>query len=220
MTAWAAIICGAVFAILVGWMLMGSLKRRSGADSEPWLLRAPLLRLVLAVVSGLIALYSLLLLLAFGAEDFSLPDKANIASPVIVAATLIAGVLTAAYAVLKFRAHLLSEARGKIDAQEDQRAGDKHRADQEFALIERFSKAVGLLAAEQPISRIAGAHLVLALGDEWTSGTQRCFDVLTSHLRALGENKAIEDDSLFGPGVREEIRLITAELAVLPRQVV
>lgn len=212
-TAWAAVVCGAVFVILAIWMLVGSVKRRSGSGTEPWLLRAPLLRLVLAVVSGLIALYSLLLLLAFGAEDFSLPDRANIASPVIVAATLIAGVLTAAYAVLKFRSHLLSEARGKIDAQEDQRAGDKHRADQEFALVERFSKAVGLLATEQPISRIAGAHLVLALGDEWESGTQRCFDVLTSHLRALGENKATEDGSLFGPGVREEIRLITAELA-------
>jgi len=212
-TAWVAVVCGAVFAVLVVWMLIGSIRRRSGTGTEPWLLRAPLLRLVLAVVSGLIALYSLLLLLAFGAEDFSLPDRANIASPVIVAATLIAGVLTAAYAVLKFRAHLLSEARGKIDAQEDQRADDKHRADQEFALIERFSKAVGLLATEQPISRIAGAHLVLALGDEWKSGTQRCFDVLTSHLRALGENKVSEDDALSSPGVREEVRLITAELA-------
>jgi hypothetical protein len=194
-------------------MLIGSIRRRSGTGAEPWLLRAPLLRLVLAVVSGLIALYSLLLLLAFGAKDFSLPDRANIASPVIVAATLMAGVLTAAYAVLKFRAHLLSEARGKIDAQEDQRADDKHRADQEFALIERFSKAVGLLATEQPISRIAGAHLILALGDEWKLGTQRCFDVLTSHLRALGENKTSGDDPRFSPGVREEVRLITSELA-------
>jgi hypothetical protein len=209
-TAWAAVVCGAVFVILVLWMLVGFNRGRSGTGTEPWLLRAPLLRLVLAVVSGLIALYSLLLLLAFGAEDFSLPDRANVASPVIVAATLIAGVLTAAYAVLKFRAHLLSEARGKIDAQEDHRADDKHRADQEFALIERFSKAVGLLATDKPISRIAGAHLVLALGDEWKSGTQRCFDVLTSHLRALGEN---EDDALSSPGVREEVRLITAELA-------
>lgn len=210
-TAWSAIACGLVFVVLVTWMASGSRVRRSDLRSEPWMLRAPLLRLVLAVVSGLIALYSLLLLLAFGAEDFSLPGRANISSPVIVAATLIAGLLTASYAVLKFRAHLLSEARGKFDALEDQRADDKHRADQEFALIERFSKAVGLLAKEQPISRIAGAHLVLALGDEWKSGTQRCFDVLTSHLRALRENRAI-DDSLFSPGVREEIRLITAEL--------
>ncbi len=43
-TAWAAVVCGGVFVILVIWMLVASIKRRSGAGTEPWLLRAPLLR--------------------------------------------------------------------------------------------------------------------------------------------------------------------------------
>ena len=178
---------------------------------DAWLLRAPLLPLVLAVVLGLVALYALLLLFAFGAPDFKLPDSATAANPVLVAATLIAGALTAAYAVLRLRAHLLAETRSKLEVHGDERADDRHRSDQEVALVERFSKAVSLLAADQAISRIAGAHLILALGDEWPAGAQRCLDVLVSHLRGLRESNAFENEAV-PRGVREEVRLVTSEV--------
>lgn len=209
-TAWTAIISGAVSIILVAVVAILAARSRS---VEPWLLRAPLLWLVVAVILGLISIYSLLLLLAFDAPDFKLPTKTSVTSPVLVAATLIAGTLTAAYAVLRLRAHLLAEARGKLDAHGEERADERHRSDQEVALTERFAKAVGLLASEQPISRTAGAHLILALGDEWSrdGAQQRCFDVLISHLRGLRENQSF-DDLASTRGIREEVRLITREV--------
>lgn len=176
------------------------------------MLRAPLLPLVLAVIVGLVSAYALLLLFAFDAPDFKLPAKANVASPVIVAATLVAGALTAAYAVLRLRAHLLAEERGRLDANSDERADQRHRSDQELAFVERFSKAVALLAAVEPISRTAGAHLILSLGDEWPSGAQRCLDVLISHLRGLREKYSFAEDETGSRGVREEVRLITSEV--------
>ncbi|GAA4157943.1 hypothetical protein GCM10022286_10190 [Gryllotalpicola daejeonensis] len=133
-------------------------------------------------------------------------------SPIVVAATLIAGGLTAAYAVLRLRAHLVSEERGRLDRNEDRRAIEKHRSDQEIAFVERFSKAVALLSADQSISRIAGAHLILALGDEWPNGAQRCLDVLLSHLRGIHETHALEAESSSSRGVVDEIRLITDEV--------
>ncbi|MBJ2119404.1 hypothetical protein I6N91_00245 [Arthrobacter sp. MSA 4-2] len=203
------VLCG----IMVVVAAVVARRTRISHGGDPWLLRAPLLPLVLAVIVGLIGLYALLLLVAFGAEDFSLPATANVANPVLVAATLIAGALTAAYAVLRLRAHLIAEARGKLDVTEGERAAEKHRTDQESALIERFSTAVGLLADDHAISRIAGAHLVFVLGDEWKNGTQRCFDVLVSHLRGLRGNADLDDpDVAGGRGTREEVRLITAEL--------
>lgn len=218
-TGWTAIAAGLMCLTLV---VVSALGARSSGRSAPgfedssqqsqgWLLHAPLLPLVLAVVVGLVSLYSLLLLLAFGAESFKLPDTANAANPVLVGATLIAGALTAAYAVLRLRAHLLAETHSKLEAFGDRRAAERHRSDQEAALVERFSRAVSLLSADQAISRIAGAHLVLALGDEWPSGAQRCLDVLISHLRGLRENPAIEDETV-PRGVREEVRLITSEI--------
>lgn len=219
-TAWAAVAAGTLclFLVIVTAIVAGSARGAAstgGALSkveEGWLLRAPLLPLVLAVVAGLVALYALLLWLAFGAEDFRLPSTANAANPILVAATLIAGVLTAAYAVLRLRAHLLAETRSRLEAHGDERADEKHRSDQEAALVERFSKAVALLSADQTISRIAGAHLILALGDEWPSGAQRCLDVLISHLRGLRENNAIEGD-IIPRGLREEVRLIASEIS-------
>ncbi|WP_336705612.1 hypothetical protein [Micrococcus terreus] len=168
---------------------------------------------MLAVVAGLLAIYALILHYAFGATDFQLPATANVTSPVLVAATLIAGALTAAYAVLRLRAHLLAEARGKLDAHGDERADERHRSEQEVAFTERFAKAVALLADRQPISRIAGAHLIFALGDEWSrdGAQQRCLDVLISHLRALRDNESFEDEA-GSRGVREEVRLVTSEL--------
>jgi len=209
----AAVTCIGICAVLILVVAIAVRKGSSSREDDPWVLRAPLLPLVLAVIVGLVGLYALLLLVAFGAEDFSLPAKANAANPVLVAATLIAGALAAAYAVLRVRAHLLAEARGQLDMTEGDRAAQKHRTDQESALIERFSGAVGLLADDHTISRIAGAHLIFVLGDEWENGTQRCFDVLVSHLRGLrGDAKLDDTDAEGASGVREEVRLITAEL--------
>ncbi|WP_163165410.1 hypothetical protein [Arthrobacter sp. Alg241-R88] len=199
-------ICSLLFVAIAA---MVAARRKS---EEPWLLRAPLLWLVLAVLLGLISIYSLLMLLAFDAPDFKLPATANVSNPVLVAATLVAGGLTAAYAVLRLRAHLVAEEKGKIDARGDSRADDKHRSDLEVALIERFAKGVELLASNHAISRIAGAHLILALGDEWKRGVQRCLDVLVSHLRGLRENHSFDDEAGSSYGVREEVRLITSEV--------
>lgn len=218
-TAWTAI---AAFALCLVLMCVTAFAARPSRGSEsasitlttttaPWLLRAPLLPLVLAVVTGLIASYALLLHFAFGARDFKLSPATTGANPVLVAATLIAGALTAAYAVLRLRAHLLVETRSRLEAHGDSRADEKHRSDQEVALVDRFSKAVALLAADQAISRIAGAHLILALGDEWSTGTQRCLDVLVSHLRGLRENNTLGDEAV-PRGMREEVRLITSEI--------
>lgn len=211
-TSWTAIVCGVLCIVLttfVTWKAHKVEKRKN----DPWLLRVALLPLVLAVIFGIVTFYSLLLRFAFGAKDFALPESAGVTSPVLVGATLIAGTLTAAYAVLRLRAHLLAEARGRLDVVEDERANEKHRADREAALIERFAKAVALLADDHAISRIAGAHLVLSLGDEWSNGTRRCFDVLTSHLRGLNEQIDSDDRVLQAArGVHEEVRLITTEL--------
>lgn len=215
-TLWVAIAVGLLSLacwITVSVWIKTTRKSKETDASEPWLLRAPLLPLVLAVVSGLVAVYALILHFAFGAADFQLPAQANITSPILVAATLIAGTLTAAYAVLKLRAHLLAEARGKLDATGEVRAGERHRNDQEAIYSERFSEAVKLLADTRPISRIAGAHLILAIGDEWNSpgAQQRCFDVLLSHLRGLNSKDSLEDESK-SKSSREEVRLITGEL--------
>lgn len=215
-TASAAAGCSLVMIVLTVLMTRSARKKLTRIDASIevggiWLLRAPLLPLVLAVVFGLIALYALLLHFAFGASDFKLPSTTTGANPVLVAATLIAGALTAAYAVLRLRAHLLAESRSRLEAHGDLRADAKHRSDQEVALAERFSKAVELLAADKPISRIAGAHLILALGDEWPSGAQRCLDVLVSHLRGLRENNTLTDEAV-PRGMREEVRLITSEI--------
>jgi hypothetical protein len=208
-----AAICVVLCAVLVAVVAVVARQASGWQKGDPWLLRAPLLPLVIAVVVGLIGLYSLLLLVAFGAQDFALPATANAANPVLVAATLIAGALAAAYAVLRLRAHLLAEGRGRLDVTEGERAAQKHRTEQESALIARFSTAVGLLADDHAISRIAGAHLVFVLGDEWKNGTQRCFDVLVSHLRGLRENTGLDALGETGArGIREEVRLITAEL--------
>ncbi|WP_437773488.1 hypothetical protein [Arthrobacter sp. KNU40] len=208
-TAWVAILgAGCSLALVVVVAIIAA----RGKPGEPWLLRAPLLGLVLAVLLGLISIYSLLLLFAFDAPDFKLPATANVSNPVVVAATLVAGVLTAAYAVLRLRAHIVAEEKGRIDARGDSRADDKHRSDLEVALIERFAKAVELLASEHAISRIAGAHLILALGDEWKRGAQRCLDVLVSHLRGLRENYSFDEEAGSSYGVREEVRLITTEV--------
>jgi hypothetical protein len=218
-TVWTAATSGALCVVLVVVIIIAAeIARREQAASkggvaDPWLLRVPLLPLVLAVVAGLISIYSLILLLAFGAVDFQLPAASNVTSPVLVAATLVAGALTAAYAVLRLRAHILAEAKGKLDAHGDERADEKHRSDQEIAFTERFAKSVSLLASDQAISRIAGAHLILALGDEWLrdGAQQRCLDVLVSHLRALRENGSFEDEP-GSRGAREEVRLITSEV--------
>lgn len=215
-TLWVAIVSGAISAgaiLLVVARVWHTEKNSEESASNPWLLRAPLLPLVLAVVSGLVAVYALILHYAFGAADFQLPDQANITSPILVAATLIAGTLTAAYAVLKLRAHLITEARGKLDASGEERAGERHRNDQEAAYSERFAEAVKLLADDRSISRIAGAHLVLAIGDEWksTGAQQRCFDVLLSHLRGLNLDESF-DDEVKSRSRREEVRLITSEI--------
>lgn len=217
-TAWTAVVSGALCVLLVVVTVLAarSVQRppsTSGATTtdDAWLLRAPLIPLVLAVVLGLVSTYALLLLFAFGAHDFRLTATDSRASPVVVAPTLIAGALTAAYAVLRLRAHLLGETRGKLDLHGDARADEKHRSEQEDALVERFSQSVALLAADHAISRIAGAHLILALGDEWPGGAQRCLDVLVSHLRGLRESNSVED-SAVPRGVREEVRLITRGL--------
>lgn len=215
-TLWVALAGGAICVgstIAAGFRVRSAQKKADVNAGDPWLLRAPLLTLVFAVVSGLIAVYALILHFAFGAVDFQLPAKSNITSPILVAATLIAGTLTAAYAVLKIRAHLLTEARGRLDANGEVRAGEKHRNDQEAAYSERFSEAVKLLADARPISRIAGAHLVLAIGDEWKSpgAQQRCFDVLLSHLRGLNRDESFDDES-ESRSSREEVRLITSEV--------
>lgn len=215
-TLWVALVSGAISAIsaIILTILVTPARNPNGVTtSTPWLLRAPLLPLVCTVVPGLIAIYTLILRFAFGARDFHLPARANIASPILVAATLIAGTLTAAYSVLKLRAHLLAEARGKLDASGEIRAGERHRNDQEAAYSERFAEAVKLLADDRPISRIAGAHLVLAIGDEWNSpgAQQRCFDVLLSHLRGLNRDESFEDESQSRSS-REEVRLITSEM--------
>lgn len=218
-TLWVAIAGGVVAVVLgavaiFGPRMAGGEKQVSDSrEKDPWLLRAPLLPLVLAVVSGLVAVYALILHFAFGAADFRLPAQANITSPILVAATLIAGTLTAAYAVLKLRAHLLAEARGKLDANGEVRAGERHRNDQEAAYSERFAEAVKLLADTRSISRIAGAHLVLAIGEEWKGpgAQQRCFDVLLSHLRGLKRDESFEDESASRSS-REEVRLITSEM--------
>lgn len=218
-TVWTAIASGALCAVLVAVVAVFARvsSRREAAENrhsgQTWMLRAPLLPLVVAVVAGLLAIYSLILHFAFGATDFHLPDAANVTSPVLVAATLIAGALTAAYAVLRLRAHLLAEAKGRLDAHGDERADERHRNDQEIAFTDRFAKAVSLLADSQPISRIAGAHLILALGDEWVrdGAQQRCLDVLISHLRGLRQSESFEDEST-SRSVREEVRLITSEV--------
>lgn len=215
-TLWVAIVSGAISVgaiLLVVARVWHAQKNGEESASNPWLLRAPLLPLVLAVVSGLVAVYALILHYAFGAADFQLPDQANITSPILVAATLIAGTLTAAYAVLKLRAHLITEARGKLDASGEARAGERHRNDQEAAYSERFAEAVKLLADDRSISRIAGAHLVLAIGDEWksTGAQQRCFDVLLSHLRGLNVEETFADE-VKSRSRREEVRLITTEM--------
>src|SRR5690554_4887002 len=101
-TIWTAIASGAVCLVLIAVVsLFAEVSRRRQLDvkrssSESWLLRAPLLPLVLAVVAGLLSIYALILHYAFGAADFQLPATANVTSPVLVAATLIAGALTAA----------------------------------------------------------------------------------------------------------------------------
>lgn len=218
-TLWVAIAGGvASITLLLGALIWSRQASRTNQliddrEQEPWLLRAPLFPLVLAVVTGLIAIYALILHYAFGAADFQLPDQANITSPILVAATLIAGTLTAAYAVLKLRAHLITEARGKLDASGEARAGERHRNDQEAAYSERFAEAVKLLADDRSISRIAGAHLVLAIGDEWKSigAQQRCFDVLLSHLRGLNVEETFADE-VKSRSRREEVRLITTEM--------
>lgn len=181
--------------------------------SAPWLLRAPLLPLVFAVLAALLSIYSLILRFAFGAENFLLPKTANVTSPVLVAATLVAGALTAAYAVLRLRAHLLAEVKSRLEVHGNERADEKHQIEQEVVFTERFAKAVALLADPQPISRIAGSHLIFALGDEWRSdgAQQRCLDVLVSHLRVLCENELFEDEP-GSRGIREEVRLITSEI--------
>jgi hypothetical protein len=218
-TIWTAIASGGFCVVLIAIVaILAEISRRKLSEVKPgaresWLLRAPLLPLVLAVVAGLLSIYALILHFAFGATDFQLPATANVTSPVLVAATLIAGALTAAYAVLRLRAHLLAEARGRLDAHGEERADERHRNDQEVALTERFARAVALLADTQPISRIAGAHLILALGDEWVrdGAQQRCLDVLISHLRGLHQNETFQN----GPGsrsVREEVRLVTSEV--------
>lgn len=218
-TIWTAIASGALSVTLALIVTVAAevsrraqISKAAGAR-ETWLLRAPLLPLVLAVIAGLVSVYALILHYAFRAVDFQLPATANITSPVVVAATLIAGVLTAAYAVLRLRAHLLTEAKGRLDAHGDERADERHRSDQEVAFTERFAKAVSLLASDQPISRIAGAHLILALGDEWlrAGAQQRCLDVLVSHLRGLRQSESFEDET-GSRGVREEVRLITSEV--------
>lgn len=218
-TLWVAIASGVLSALsaLVVVITVRIRERKSSPGgpgaNDPWLLRAPLLALVLAVVAGLVAAYSLILHYAFGALDFHLPARSNITSPIVVAATLIAGTLTAAYAVLKLRAHLITEAKGKLDAHGEMRAGEKHRNDQEAAFSERFARAVSLLADPHPISRIAGAHLILAVGDEWKSqgAQQRCFDVLLSHLRGLNQSESFDNKS-ESRSSREEVRLITSEV--------
>ncbi|MDO5080123.1 hypothetical protein [Buchananella hordeovulneris] len=217
-TVWVAFIGSVCCLVFAGaaWLVDYLRRRRSGVQfsmGEPWLLRAPLLPLVLAVVAGIIAVYALILRVAFTAKDFKLPIEPNKPSAVLVAATLMAGVLTAAYAVLRLRAHLLAEVRSKLDVRGDERAEKSHQSDQEVVFTERFSKAVAFLSDEQPMSRIAGVHLILALGDEWVrgGGQQRCFDVILSHLRALGESRVIEDE-LVPRGLREEVRLITSEV--------
>lgn len=218
-TIWTAIASGVLCVVLIAVVaVLAEVSRRKLSEAKPgshesWLLRAPLLPLVLAVVAGLLSVYSLILHYAFGAPDYQLPATANVTSPVVVAATLIAGALAAAYAVLRLRAHLLAEAKGRLDAHGEERADERHRNDQEVALTERFARAVALLADAQPISRIAGAHLILALGDEWErdGAQQRCLDVLISHLRGLRQNKTFQEE-LDSRSIREEVRLITSEV--------
>lgn len=215
-TVWVAMVSGGISTVSTVFVVIWVRSAQKASEvraGDPWLLRAPLLPLVLAVVSGLVAVYALILHFAFGAVDFQLPARANVTSPILVAATLIAGTLTAAYAVLKIRAHLLTEARGRLDASGEVRAGEKHRNDQEAAYSERFAEAVKLLADERPISRIAGAHLVLAIGNEWKSpgAQQRCLDVLLSHLRGLNRDESFDDES-ESRSSREEVRLITSEV--------
>lgn len=218
-TIWTAIASGAFCLLLIAVAaILAEISRRKLSEAKPgaresWLLRVPLLALVLAVVSGLLSIYALILHFAFGATDFQLPATANVTSPVLVAATLIAGALTAAYAVLRLRAHLLAEAKGRLDAHGEERADERHRNDQEVALTERFARAVALLADTQPISRIAGAHLILALGDEWVrdGAQQRCLDVLVSHLRGLRQDEKFQNE-LDSRSIREEVRLITSEV--------
>jgi hypothetical protein len=218
-TIWTAIASAALFLVLIAIVaILAENSRRKRLEDKPgsretWLLRAPLLPLVLAVVAGLLSVYALILHYAFGAVDFQLSATTNGTSPVLVAATLIAGALTAAYAVLRLRAHLLAEAKGRLEAHGDERADERHRSDQEVALTERFARAVALLADTQPISRIAGAHLILALGDEWVrnGAQQRCLDVLISHLRGLRQNTAFQEE-VDSRSIREEVRLITSEV--------
>jgi hypothetical protein len=206
----AVALVGAVgVAVSAGIMIFAAARKKESA--EPWLLRVPLAILVVGVLSGLTSAYALLLRYAFNADDFSLPSTSG-SSPVLVAATLVGGALAAAYAVLRLRAHLVAELKGRIDAHGDARADDKHRHDLEVALIERFAKGVELLASESSISRIAGAHLIFAVGDEWASGAQRCLDVLVSHLRGLNKTDSLEARMDLAHDIREEIRLITSEI--------
>lgn len=217
-TGWTAIVCSAacMMFVLVTWGIDARRRRKSDGRStgnEPWMLRASLLPLVLAVVAGIISVYALILRLAFGAQDFRLPTEANVTSPVLVAATLVAGVLTAAYAVLRLRAHLLAEAKGRLDAHSNKLADRKYLDEREVVHAQRFADAVALLADQQSISRIAGVHLILSVGDEWESegAQQRCFDVLVSHLRVL-RKEALGEEGSVSRSDREEVRLITREL--------
>ena len=92
-TVWTAIASGALCAVLVAVVAVFARvsSRREAAENrhsgQTWMLRAPLLPLVVAVVAGLLAIYSLILHFAFGATDFHLPDAANVTSPVLVAAS-------------------------------------------------------------------------------------------------------------------------------------
>jgi uncharacterized protein YjbI with pentapeptide repeats len=63
--------------------------------------------------------------------------------------------------------------------------GDARRADaQQFA--DRYTMAAEQLGAEQPAVRLAGAHAMARLADDWVEQRQTCIDVLCAYLRLPG----------------------------------
>ncbi|MGA4994953.1 hypothetical protein [Nonomuraea bangladeshensis] len=64
---------------------------------------------------------------------------------------------------------------------------------------ERLDKAADRLGSESPTVRLAAAHAVAAIGDEWIEGRKLCGEILYAFLRSRQETD---------PFVQETIRMI------------
>jgi len=80
-------------------------------------------------------------------------------------------------------------------------------------LIERFGAAATQLGAEQPAVRVAGAHAMARLADEWPQERQMCIDALCGYLRMPFPPDAPNDDQALVAWRRErEVRLTVLRL--------